>query len=201
MRFFRVPKFLRWNYREGVWQGRKSEVYLTFDDGPHPVVTPWVLELLEKHEIQATFFCVGKNVELNSELFQRIRDAGHAVGNHTMFHERGWHTTTSHYIESVIQAKKHIHSSLFRPPYGSLTFRQFKKLKTLGFKVVFWSWISYDFDQNCPQEEILKQAKRIKGGDILVFHDSEKAKFNLEGVLEKIIVELKQKGLKFSTIT
>ena len=81
MRFFRVPKFLRWNYRNGIWQGRKSEVYLTFDDGPHPLVTPWVLDLLEKHRVHATFFCIGVNVDSNLELFQRISDAGHAVGH------------------------------------------------------------------------------------------------------------------------
>jgi len=198
MRFFRVPKLLRWNYRNAMWQGRESEVYLTFDDGPHPLVTPWVLKLLEKHEVVATFFCIGKNVDLNPELFQRIRQAGHAVGNHTMFHERGRHSSAAHYMESVIEAKKHIPSSLFRPPYGSLTFRQYRKLKNLGFKVVFWSWISYDFDQNCSKNEILKQAKRIKGGDILVFHDSEKAEIRLKEVLEDIIVELKRKDLKFS---
>lgn len=200
MRFFRVPKFLKWNYRKAIWNGQKTHVYLTFDDGPHPTITPWVLDILEKYSIKATFFCIGKNVAENPDVFKTILANGHVIGNHTMRHEKGWHTLKNLYINSVKEAQELIPSLLFRPPYGSLTFRQFKELKKLGFKVVFWTWISYDFDQQCKKEEIIKQADKIKGGDILVFHDSEKAKNNLVETLEQIIIILKQKGLKFSII-
>ena len=199
MRFHRVPKFLKWNYRGSIWQGKKSDIYLTFDDGPHPVITPWVISILDKYSIKATFFCVGKNVETYPEVFEQIKTSGHVIGNHTMHHERGWHCTLDKYIDSVKQASIFIPSKLFRPPFGSITFRQFRALKKLGYKVVFWSWISYDFDKDFTGEEILKEAIRIKGGDILVFHDSDKAKMNLQNSLEEIIVLLKQKGLKFST--
>lgn len=201
MRFFRAPLIARFMFSGGLWKGKdKSAVYLTFDDGPNPKVTPWVLEVLAKHEIKATFFLVGKNVMQNIHLLRQIEEAGHRIGNHTMNHEKGLKTPLNEYINAVKEADSVISTELFRPPYGSLTWRQFSELLKIGKKIVFWTWLSYDFDKTISSDKIIVKAKKIRGGDILVFHDSDKSFTNLSACLEKIIYELKRKNLSFKTL-
>jgi peptidoglycan/xylan/chitin deacetylase (PgdA/CDA1 family) len=201
MRFFRAPLIAKLLFPSGIWKGKESDsIYLTFDDGPNPEVTPWVLDLLNEFQIKATFFLVGKNVKDYPELLNRIISEGHQIGNHTMNHECGTKTGINTYISSVSQAEIYIQSDLFRPPYGKITRNQFKKLLDGGKKIVFWSWLSYDFDKNISPKKIIQKAKDIKGGDILVFHDSEKGFPNLKNSIIEIIEQLKSRGLKFKTL-
>ena len=201
MRFFRVPLIAKMLFPSGIWRGKETDaVYLTFDDGPNPKVTPWVLDLLSQFQLKATFFLIGKNVQEHPELLDRILSEGHQIGNHTMNHECGTKTSLHSYVESVSQADVHIKSDLFRPPYGKITRNQFKKLIEEGKKIVFWSWLSYDFDVNLSSKKIIQKAKKIKGGDILVFHDSDKAFPNLNSSLVKVIEQLKNRGFEFKTL-
>ena len=201
MRFFRAPLIAKLLFPCGIWKGKESDsIYLTFDDGPNPEVTPWVLDLLNEFQIKATFFLVGKNVKNYPELFNRIVADGHQIGNHTMNHECGTKTGLNSYMSSVSQAEIYIQSDLFRPPYGKITWNQFKKLIDGGKNIVFWSWLSYDFDKNISPKKIIQKAKDIKGGDILVFHDSEKGFPNLKNSIIEIIEQLKSRGLKFKTL-
>ncbi len=201
MRFFRAPLIAKLLFPSGIWKGKESDsIYLTFDDGQNPEVTPWVLDLLNEFQIKATFFLVGKNVKNYPELFNRIVADGHQIGNHTMNHECGTKTGLNSYMSSVSQAEIYIQSDLFRPPYGKITRNQFKKLLDGGKKIVFWSWLSYDFDKNISPKKIIQKARDIKGGDILVFHDSEKGFPNLKNSIIEIIEQLKSRGLKFKTL-
>ena len=199
MRLFRSPYIARFAFRNGIWKGRdKRAIYLTFDDGPHPKVTPYVLDILKRNNIKATFFCVGNNVEKYPEVYLQILADGHQVGNHTMSHENGVKTPKNEYFESVKKASTLIESELFRPPYGKITPFQFKYIfSALKKKVVFWTWLAYDFDAKISGREIIKKAERIKGGDILVFHDSSKAQKNLEETLEAIILMLQKRNFHF----
>jgi peptidoglycan/xylan/chitin deacetylase (PgdA/CDA1 family) len=199
MRFFRSPLLARYLIRKGIWKGSdKNAIYLTFDDGPNPEVTPFVLNVLRKYKIKATFFCVGNNVKNYPEVYGQILEDGHRVGNHTMFHENGIKTSNHAYIESVENASNYIDSDLFRPPYGKVSPTQFKTLiKTLKKKVVFWTWISNDWDKTLASSEIILKAKSIRGGDILVFHDSLKAQKNLTESLEIIIQMLQKRNFHF----
>ena len=199
MRLFRSPYIARFAFRNGIWKGGdKRAIYLTFDDGPHPEVTPYVLDILKRNNIKATFFCVGNNVEKYPEVYRQILADGHQVGNHTMSHENGLKTQKNEYFESVNKASALIESELFRPPYGKITPFQFKYIfSVLKKKVIFWTWLAYDFDAKLTGKEIIKKAERIKGGDILVFHDSSKAQKNLQETLETIILMLQKRNFHF----
>jgi peptidoglycan/xylan/chitin deacetylase (PgdA/CDA1 family) len=201
MRFFRAPLIAKLLFPSGIWNGKDTDaIYLTFDDGPNPKVTPWVLDVLKEQHVKATFFLIGEHVRNYPNILDRIVSEGHAIGNHTMNHECGTKTRLSNYLSSVDEAETYIKSDLFRPPYGKITRSQFKSLIGLGKKIVFWSWLSYDFDKNLSSNKIIQKAKQIKGGDILVFHDSEKSKDNLKMVLPPIINEIKKRTLTFKTL-
>jgi len=201
MRFYRSPRLLRWLFPYAIWKGAdKRSVYLTFDDGPSQELTPWLLETLKKAEIKATFFCVGNNVKNHPELYRQIISEGHRVGNHTMYHENGLKTTSADYLRSVKEAQEQIDSELFRPPYGKLSIKQYFQIKRLHMKVVFWSWLSYDFDQTQSVDELKKNLHTIKGGDILVFHDNPKAANTLIESLQYVIDFLNKKSFTIKTI-
>lgn len=219
-----MPRFIQRLYPERIWAFSRSSnsVFLTFDDGPIPEVTPWVLDELKKHSAKATFFCIGENIQKHPEIFKRIIAEGHSVGNHTFSHLNGWETETSVYVENVLkwevegrksevgswktedgrpkteetpldtQSKIVNHQSLivnlFRPPYGKITSAQAKLLREKGFKIIMWSLLSYDFDQNISEEKCLQNVvKNIGPGSIVVFHDSLKAEKNLRYVLPKVL--------------
>jgi peptidoglycan/xylan/chitin deacetylase (PgdA/CDA1 family) len=207
-----MPRFIQRLYPERIWVFSRSSnsVFLTFDDGPIPEVTPWVLDELKKHNAKATFFCIGENVQKHPEVFQRILYEGHSVGNHTFNHLNGWKTATSEYIENIEKAKKQMHNSefkiqnsrlLFRPPYGKITSKQAKTLQKKGFKIVMWDIISYDYDTNVSEEKCLQNVlKNIRSGSVVVFHDSLKAEKNLRYVLPKVLEFLNENKLSASTI-
>jgi peptidoglycan/xylan/chitin deacetylase (PgdA/CDA1 family) len=202
MKLFKTPRFFRWIFPNKTWGFSRLEnaVYLTFDDGPDPIITPWILDLLKEKNILATFFCVGANAEKHPELVARILSEGHSIGNHSMRHEKGVKTANNVYLESVREAQGHISSSLFRPPYGRLKISQTWKLKK-EYQIIMWSWLSYDFDHSIPIETILSKAqKQIKAGDILVLHDNPKCADRVKVLLPQLIDIILDKKLEFKVI-
>ncbi|MCW2117903.1 polysaccharide deacetylase family protein [Flavobacterium sp. 7A] len=197
-----------------VWDlpNEQNKVYLTFDDGPTPEITSWVLDLLKKHNAKATFFCIGKNIEQQPELFQRIIQEQHAIGNHTNDHANGWATTKDLYIKSVVACansiSKHIISntnlptSLFRPPYGKIKTAQINALKKQGYKIIMWDVLSADFDLSITKEKCLENViSNIQSGSIIIFHDSVKAFPNLKYTLPKVLNFIDKNNLQCATVS
>ena len=178
----------------------EKTIYLTFDDGPIPDLTEWVLDQLNHFNIKATFFCVGANILKNYTIFERIKNEGHAVGNHTMFHTKGFKNTVGDYIREVEDCKKLVETNLFRPPYGQLKRGQYKALMERGYKIILWDVISYDFEKisekNCA-DNVMKNAKN---GSIVLFHDNVKAENNMKYALPLFLEEFINKGYSFKTL-
>lgn len=211
MRYFKFPKWLKRLYPDAIWDfhtphpedkaGFQKTLYLTFDDGPNPKTTNWLLALLAEYNAKATFFCLGNNVEQHPKLYQQLVNEGHQVGNHSYGHLNGFHTKTKDYINDVKEAAKSIDSNLFRPPYGRLTSSQHKGLKKQGFKTVFWSHISYDFDAGFSSEKRIKKTlDGAKDGGVVVFHDSDKAFPQLKAELPFLLKRWQELGFQFKSI-
>jgi len=192
-----------------IWDlpNKKNTIYLTFDDGPTSEVTEWVVQLLKEEKIKATFFCIGKNIVAQPEIFKKILSEGHHIGNHTHNHLNGWKNDIESYLEncslceSTIAATSNLKPKLFRPPYGRIKKEQAKKIKELGYKIIMWDVLSADFDTAIsPQKCLDNVISNTKSGSIIVFHDSQKAALNLKFALPKAIKHLKQKGFVFETI-
>lgn len=197
-----VPTVIRKIFPKTVWRLPKKEktVYLTFDDGPIPEVTPYVLELLRQHNIKATFFCVGENVKKHPDIFQMILNDGHTIGNHTYNHLAGLTNFSKKYIENVYKANEHVNSNLFRPPHGTLRYGQFFILRKKFF-IVFWDVVTRDYNQKISGEKVLNIVKKYtRNGSIIVFHDSLKAEKNLRYALPKAIDFLKSEGYLFEVL-
>ena len=173
---------------------------LTFDDGPTPGITEWILAMLEKYDAKATFFVLGKNVEAYPDLFRRIVDAGHKVGNHTYSHQKGWGMSLERYIEDVDFANDLIHSELFRPPYARITPAQARALSQ-RYKLVMWDVLSRDYSRSLSPRKCLKNVtKHLEPGAIVVFHDSEKSFRNMRYALPRTLDKIRKLGLKCKTI-
>ncbi len=197
-----LPNVYRKLFPGTIWRLPHKEkcVYLTFDDGPIPEVTPFVLDLLRKEGIKATFFCVGDNVRKHPDVFQQVLDEGHLVGNHTFNHLQGLYTWSRNYINNVLQADDYIHSKLFRPPHGILRYLQFVTLRR-RFKIVFWDVVTRDYNQKLTGDEVMNIVKKYtRNGSIVVFHDSLKAEKNIRYVLPKAIEYFKAEGYKFELL-
>lgn len=186
---------------------REKTVYLTFDDGPIPEVTPWVLDTLKKHDIKATFFCIGDNIDKNPETFKQILEAGHAIGNHTYNHLNGWSADDTIYLantdlcQEAIKKHKGSGTRLFRPPYGKISGRQASALRHKGFKLIMWDVLSADFDQTISPEKCLKNViDNTTTGSIIIFHDSLKAQKNMQYALPRAIEYLKKEGYRFGLL-
>jgi peptidoglycan-N-acetylglucosamine deacetylase len=201
----KTPALLKTIYKSGTWNfsPAKPSVYLTFDDGPHPTATPFVLEQLKKYDAKATFFCIGKNVIEHPAIYQQILEEGHATGNHTHNHLNGWKTSTDKYMENILEARKYINSPLFRPPYGRITPFQAKQIKKVipQAQIIMWDVLSADFDtaingEACVQNVVFK----AKAGSIIVFHDSTKAWDRLEYCLPRILEYFKKQKLSMDKI-
>ncbi|HAP50968.1 MAG TPA: polysaccharide deacetylase family protein [Porphyromonadaceae bacterium] len=198
----RPPLLYRMLFPETVWRIHKREhtVYLTFDDGPIPEVTPWVLDTLDHYGVKATFFCVGDNVARNPELFQEIKRRGHTVGNHTMNHLQGSKVTTRAYLHNVFKAHELIGSTLFRPPHGLLRWGQSKVLRS-RFTIVMYDLVTRDYSRKLTGERVLANVRRYaRNGSIIVFHDSLKAERNMKYALPRAIEWLQSQGYKFDKI-
>ncbi len=180
-------------------------MYLSFDDGPHPVITPWVLDELKKYDAKATFFCIGKNVQAHGEVYERILLEGHSTGNHTQNHLNGWKTDAKEYLDDVAQAAKVIRSNLFRPPYGKIRAKQAKlvagAMQVKEAKIIMWDVLSADFDSTySPQQCLDNVIQNVRPGSVVVFHDSVKAEKNLKYILPSILSELGGSGYRFRRI-
>jgi peptidoglycan-N-acetylglucosamine deacetylase len=203
--FVKMPWWLQKMFPALIWQmnAKEKKLYLTFDDGPHPQHTIFVLDQLKKHHAKATFFCIGNNVDKYPDVYKRIINEGHAVGNHTYNHLNGMKTTSSNYIENVVLAENNINSNLFRPPYGRITSAQIKLLKNriYPFKIIMWTVLSGDFDVSISKEKCLKNVlKNTSRGAIIVFHDSEKAAENMMYALPKVLEKFSNEGYEFTAI-
>jgi peptidoglycan-N-acetylglucosamine deacetylase len=205
----KTNRFIKWLFSNQVWSipNSKNNIYLTFDDGPTPEITEWVLALLKQNEIKATFFCIGKNIEQNLELYKKLLQEGHVVGNHTFNHVNGWKTSTENYLKNAAECEGEISklnttkSLLFRPPYGKIKPSQSKKIRELGYKIIMWDILTGDFDTSISPEKCLENAtKKVESGSIIVFHDSKKAFENMKHALPKAIEYYKRKGFTFKTL-
>ncbi len=181
----RPPHILRHFFKQATWRMNKTEqkIYLTFDDGPIPELTNWVLDILNHYQIKATFFCVGENIIKHPEIFNRIKNEGHQIGNHTYNHIKGWETPADDYLRNVAECQVLTQTNLFRPPYGRITKKQSKEiLKT--HQIILWDVLSYDYDKLTSPEKCLKRSiKYSRNGSIIVFHDNIKASTNIKYAL------------------
>lgn len=194
-----VPGFVRNLFPKALWRMNPDEkaVYLTFDDGPIPVITPWVVDLLGHYGIKATFFMVGDNVRKHPQEYKLVVDAGHRVGNHTFNHLKGLFTDTPEYIENVEKADALIHSNLFRPPHGMLRRSQYKELSK-RYQFVMWDLVTRDYSKRLSGEEVLGIVKRlVRNGSIITFHDSLRSEENLKYALPRAIEWLLEQGYEF----
>lgn len=207
----KIPWLIKKIYPTRIWEGPKEDknIYLTFDDGPIPEVTPWVLEMLRKFEAKATFFCIGDNVRKHPEIFRQVVAEGHAVGNHTFNHLNGWKTGTEEYLSNTEKGREimqqHLEKPekirLFRPPYGKIRNRQARALEEQGYQVVMWDVLSLDYDRKLSGKECYQNViKYAKAGSIIVFHDSLKAEKNLKFALPKVLEAYRWKGYSFEAL-
>jgi peptidoglycan-N-acetylglucosamine deacetylase len=201
----KTPKWVKKLFPGSIWEmpGNNKSIYLTFDDGPHPQITDFVLDELLKYNAKATFFCIGKNVVENPLIFNRILSEDHHVGNHTYDHLNGWKTSKTIYLQNIMEASKFIDSDLFRPPYGRISSIQRRNLLRLDkpFKIVMWSILSGDFDMDITPEQCCDNVlKNAKSGSIVVFHDSEKAYERLKFALPAVLKYFSEKGFQFKKI-
>lgn len=198
-----TPWWLRLLFPNLTWSlpSHRKVVYLTFDDGPIPEVTPWVLDMLALYGAKATFFCVGENIKRHPSILSDVLSRGHSVGNHTYNHLNGWQTSTEEYIANIERCQALVPSKLFRPPYGKTTLKQ--RLWLLkGYRVVMWDVLSGDFDLGITSEQCWANVLRgIKqGGSVIVFHDSIKAQAHLRYVLPRTLAYLQEQGYVFEAI-
>lgn len=204
--FIKTPWIVKKCFPRYTWNlpATGNEIYLTFDDGPHPTITPWVLDQLAEYGAKATFFCIGDNVVKYPDTYRRIITEGHSVGNHTQNHLNGWKVPSARYIDNIREAATHIHSSLFRPPYGRIKQAHLPPINQLfngQAQVIMWDVLSADFDQAFTPEQCLQNVlKHTTPGSVIVFHDSEKAYKNLSYALPKALQHFKEKGFVFKKI-
>ncbi|MBC7606257.1 MAG: polysaccharide deacetylase family protein [Burkholderiales bacterium] len=211
MRYYwiKTSRVIKMIFSRYVWDipNRKNKVYLTFDDGPTPEITAWTLAQLKEYGFRATFFCIGHNIDCYPAIFSDVINSGHAVGNHTFDHLKGWETDNSIYIKNVercqesISEKISLSPKVFRPPYGKIKKSQAKLLRDTGYKIVMWDVLSGDFDQSISPEKCLSNVlSNVRSGSIIVFHDSAKAFKNLRYVLPKTLAYLKEKDFEGEVI-
>ena len=186
---------LTWNI-----PSKEKTLYLTFDDGPIPTVTPWVIETLKEYNAKATFFCVGDNARKYPQILDMIKNSGHTTGNHTMFHLNGWKTQNRKYYSDIDECKKYISSDLFRPPYGRIKFSQMWHLKKY-FRIVMWDVLSKDYEASLSGEKCFENVKNnSKSGSIIVFHDSLKAESRLRVALPATLKYFSESGYSFAAL-
>ena len=215
MHFFSVPSTIQWLIPSCTWRkvGQEKVIYLTFDDGPHPEITAWVIDELKKHQIKATFFCVGDNLKKHPETAKQLLTEGHQIGNHTMHHIKGWKHKNVDYLKDIEDCDteiRKIHEQmndekaqprLFRPPYGQIKPSQIELLREKGYEIIQWSDLSCDYDKHLNCEKSLSAlVKNANPGSIVVFHDSEKAENQLKQILPSYLEAMLAEGFTFETL-
>ncbi|KIO74955.1 polysaccharide deacetylase [Pedobacter lusitanus] len=205
MYLVKSPLLLKWYYPSLVWNKSRSDkvIYLTFDDGPIPVVTDFVLNTLKSFNCKATFFCIGDNINKHAEIFEQVKNDGHAIGNHTLNHLKGWITEDKTYIKNFQDCQKLTNTNLFRPPYGRIKKSQIKELRKINpqLNIIMWDVLSGDFDLNLSPEKCYENViKNTRNGSIIVFHDSLKAFDRLKFALPATLKFLTAQGYKFHTL-
>jgi peptidoglycan-N-acetylglucosamine deacetylase len=208
---FRTPSFLPWLAPDLVWRmpTQEKQIFLTFDDGPIPGPTEFVLEALDKYKAKSTFFCIGDNVRKYPTIFTQLAIAGHAIGNHTFNHIKGWNHSTKDYLDNIESCKRQFQTilpsvtgsqQLFRPPYGRITSGQIKALKD-NYKVIMWDVLTRDYQMSMSQERCLTGSiQATRSGSIVVFHDSLRAERNLNSVLPRYLEHFSNLGFVFSSL-
>lgn len=202
MYLVKTPKVIQSLFPNFTWRipTREKTLFLTFDDGPIPGVTPWVLEQLAEYDARATFFCVGENVRKHPEVFRAVVDAGHSVGNHTNCHLDGWATDNLPYFHDIRHCAHRVNSVLFRPPYGRIRPRQAQFLQR-HYRIIMWDVLSGDFDPHIKKEQCLSNVlDNVSPGSIVVFHDSLKAEDHLRYALPRALAELSERGYTFAAL-
>lgn len=206
MLLIKTPKWLKLLYPKLLWEANAANrcIYLTFDDGPIPIVTPFVLNILKQHNAKATFFCIGDNVCKHPAIFEQVKNEGHAIGNHTFNHLKGWKTEDNIYLGNFLQADKLLDTKLFRPPYGRIKRSQVKLLQQAkpGIQIVMWSVLSADYDATKSPEQCLDNViKNTRPGDIVLFHDSLKAQERMEYALPRAMEYWSEEGYTFGLLS
>ncbi|SCY75328.1 polysaccharide deacetylase family protein [Flavobacterium caeni] len=202
--WIKTHPLVKWLFPKYVWDFKTNEkvVWLTFDDGPIPEVTEWVLDQLARYDAKAAFFCIGDNIRKHPAVLQKVLAAGHSIGNHTFNHLKGWETETAAYIENVRLCAEEItkhtaNVSIMRPPYGKIKRKQAQILRKAGYKIIMWDIVSADFDLEVTPEQCLQNVvKNVQPGSIIVFHDSVKASKNLRYALPKTLEFLAENGYR-----
>lgn len=205
MYLVKTPFWLRLIYPSLLWRklNDSNKIYITFDDGPIPIVTDFVINTLKKYDASATFFCIGDNIRKHPDVFQKLKDEGHRIGNHTFNHLRGWDTDNDTYLDNIGKCHELVQSDLLRPPYGRIKNTQIKRVKEAfpGMQIVMWDVLSGDFDRELSPEKCLQNViKHTRPGAIIVFHDSLKAFDRLEYVLPRALEIWKEKGYVFGKL-
>lgn len=198
-----LPRFITGFYPGALWRGPAAEkqVFLTFDDGPVPEVTPWVLDLLRRENISACFFCVGENVQRHPELYRQILAEGHLAGNHSFNHIQGLKTPDAEFFANIEKAARYIDSPYFRPPHGFLRRSQYRYLRE-RYQVVMWDVVSRDYRAGLSPEQVTRNVQNfVRPGSVIVFHDSVKAQKNLYAALPAVIQYLKKEGYRFGKLS
>lgn len=198
----KIPKLIQYllYYFEFKIKGENKILYLTFDDGPIPEVTPEVLDILDKYNAKATFFCVADNIKKHPEVFQSIIDRGHRLGNHTYHHIKGWETPNNEYFEDIERANQLVNSNLFRPPYGRIGFFQARELRK-KYRLILWSVLSYDYSGKLSKEKVWDNIRKsVTDNDIILFHDNIKARDNMIYSLSNTLFFYSKRGFQFKSI-
>lgn len=206
----KTPKWLKRLYPGYVWDQKDNsgtkKLYLTFDDGPIPQVTPWVLETLKRFNARATFFCIGENIARHPEIFKQLLISGNSIGNHTYNHLKGWNTPQDVYLKNTLKTETLLREAgvtgkLFRPPYGKIKRGQAKALKNRGYKIIMYDAIAYDWDATIsPEQCALNIINNAEPGSILVFHDSLKAERNMKIALTRVLEHFSSLGYEFAPL-
>lgn len=195
-------KLIKKFYSKAIWNIHTSEkeIYLTFDDGPIPGLTEWILDTLDRYNAKATFFCVGENILKHPNIFDRILKEGHQVANHTQNHIKGFSYDLEDYLNNVEQCEVLTKSKIFRPPYGQLRKSQYRKLLQNGYRIVLWDVISYDYEKISAEQCFKNVSKNIKKGSVVLFHDNYKAENNVKYALEETLKKYTELGYVFKAI-
>ena len=200
--FVKIPKFIQILFPSIIWRQKnyQNNIWLTFDDGPTPKVTPFILNTLKEEKVKATFFLVGEQIERQPDLYNQIISDGHVIANHSYSHINSWKSNNLDYLNDIEKCQQLMpKNKLFRPPYGKISALQIRRLKK-KYKIIFWDVLSWDFSLSITPSKVKRNVmKNTKQGSIIVFHNNQKSFQNLTSILKETIQELKQKGFSFST--